>query len=160
VTNLVVTTNPPATNSVVATNVIGAVAAFTALVQAGPDSDGDGMPDAWELLYGLNPYDPSDANQDADGDGLTNLQECLAGTDPRDPTSTLKLVVAGADGSGLAFDFEARSNRTYQVQFRADLAVGGWSNLLSLEARPTNRIVGVTNAAPGITKRYYRVRTP
>ena len=160
VTNLVVTTNPPATNSVVATNVIGAVVAFTALVQPGPDSDGDGMPDAWESLYGLNPYDLSDANQDADGDGLTNLQECLAGTDPRDPTSTLKLVVAGADGSGLAFDFEARSNRTYQVQFRADLGVGGWSNLLSLEARPTNRIVGVTNAVPGITKRYYRVRTP
>lgn len=39
------------------------------------DSDGDGMPDAWERYFGLNPADPKDATQDADGDGYTNLQE-------------------------------------------------------------------------------------
>ena len=27
-----------------------------------PDSDDDGIPDIWELAYGLNPEDPSDAN--------------------------------------------------------------------------------------------------
>lgn len=27
-----------------------------------PDSDNDGIPDIWELAYGLNPEDPSDAN--------------------------------------------------------------------------------------------------
>lgn len=49
------------------------------------DSDGDGMPDWWELLYaadGLDPFDPTDADGDIDGDGVTNLQEFLAGTDP------------------------------------------------------------------------------
>lgn len=49
------------------------------------DTDGDGMPDAWERRYGLNPFDPSDAAQDLDGDGFTNLEEYLAGTDPTDP---------------------------------------------------------------------------
>ncbi|GHG60959.1 hypothetical protein GCM10010919_04940 [Alishewanella longhuensis] len=39
------------------------------------DSDGDGMPDAWESYFGLNPADPNDAIQDADGDGYTNLEE-------------------------------------------------------------------------------------
>jgi hypothetical protein len=47
-----------------------------------PDSDGDGMPDWWEVKYGLNPKDASDANQDLDGDGLTNLEEFKLGTDP------------------------------------------------------------------------------
>jgi len=49
---------------------------------APPDSDGDGMPDDWELTYGLDPSDAADANLDSDGDGLTNLEEFLAGSNP------------------------------------------------------------------------------
>ena len=33
------------------------------------DSDNDGMPDWWEMDYGLDPYDASDASIDTDGDG-------------------------------------------------------------------------------------------
>lgn len=51
------------------------------------DGDGDGMPDWWEIKYGLNPFDPGDAHLDMDGDGFTNLEEFLAGTDPTDPDS-------------------------------------------------------------------------
>lgn len=46
------------------------------------DSDGDGMPDAWELANGLNPF-ANDAGGDADGDGITNLQEYLHGLNPQ-----------------------------------------------------------------------------
>src|SRR5579863_493676 len=56
------------------------------------DSDGDGMPDDWEIAHGLNPNDPTDANLDPDNDGLTNLQEYLHGTDPH---------VADTDGDGI-----------------------------------------------------------
>jgi hypothetical protein len=43
------------------------------------DSDGDGMPDAWESARGLNPNDPADAGLDRDKDGYTNVEEYLNG---------------------------------------------------------------------------------
>ena len=39
------------------------------------DSDTDGMPDTWELRFGLNPSDPSDALGDLDEDGVNNATE-------------------------------------------------------------------------------------
>ena len=46
------------------------------------DTDGDGMPDEWEIKYGLNPKDPSDANGDINGDGYTNIEKYINGIDP------------------------------------------------------------------------------
>ena len=40
-----------------------------------PDTDTDGMPDGWEINYGLKPSDGNDAGEDTDGDGLTNYRE-------------------------------------------------------------------------------------
>lgn len=46
------------------------------------DSDNDGMPDAWELKYGLNPNDASDAMLDCNGDGYNNIEKYINGIDP------------------------------------------------------------------------------
>lgn len=46
------------------------------------DSDGDGIPDRWELQYGLNPADALDGEADNDADGLSNAAEFLQGTNP------------------------------------------------------------------------------
>jgi hypothetical protein len=60
-------------------------------VPAGVDSDGDGIPDALELMYPscLNPYDATDASADCDGDGLSNSQEIAWGSDPSVPDRLL-----------------------------------------------------------------------
>ncbi len=52
------------------------------------DSDGDGLPDAWELAHGLDPSLASDASElYHDGDSLTVLEEYTLGTDhQRDDT--------------------------------------------------------------------------
>ncbi|GHV58874.1 hypothetical protein FACS1894182_12090 [Bacteroidia bacterium] len=46
------------------------------------DSDNDGIPDAWEKKYGLNPNDPTDAVKDLNGDGYTNIEKYINGIDP------------------------------------------------------------------------------
>lgn len=46
------------------------------------DTDGDGMPDSWEIAHGLKPTDASDAGTDTDGDGYTQVEEWLNATDP------------------------------------------------------------------------------
>jgi hypothetical protein len=43
------------------------------------------MPNEWELLYGFDPEDPSDAHTDFDEDGLSNLEEHGTRTVPTDP---------------------------------------------------------------------------
>lgn len=77
------------------------------------DSDGDGLPDAWEIIHGLDPWDdgsrgesspgakdgPNGAKGDPDGDGLINIYEYWSGTNPR---------AADSDGNGILDSQEDR----------------------------------------------------
>ena len=124
------------------------------------DSDGDGMPDAWEIAHGLNP-NLNDAGADPDQDGMTNLQEYLAGTDPHDPSSYLKIAAAHGAAQGILLSFAAVSNKTYRVDYRAAVVGGGWSNLLNVTAVATNRIVRWTDSSPThLQQRFYRLVVP
>jgi Concanavalin A-like lectin/glucanases superfamily/Bacterial TSP3 repeat len=90
------------------------------------DTDGDGLPDAWENLYGLNPNDSADAGADGDMDGLTNLEEFQNQTNPMEPdtdsdglsdgaevhTHGTNPAVADTDGDGLDDGAEINTHGT------------------------------------------------
>ena len=60
------------------------------------DTDGDGMPDWWEIEHGLDPY-TDDSGGDLDGDGLSNLLEYQNATDPNKGDTDGDGVLDGAD---------------------------------------------------------------
>ena len=49
------------------------------------DSDGDGIPNAWESAHGLNP-NVADADTDLDKDGIKALMEFALGLNPQTPS--------------------------------------------------------------------------
>lgn len=68
------------------------------------DTDGDGMPDGWEVHFGTNPLVNDANNPSAAADGLTNIQEYLGGTDPTNkdrtvPTVTTLSTVTNTNGT-------------------------------------------------------------
>lgn len=100
------------------TNAFSFVTNDTALVygidkRGADDSDFDGLPDAWEIVHGLDPWEDgtrgesspgakdgqNGAKGDLDGDGLINIYEYWAGTNPR---------FADSDGNGILDSQEDR----------------------------------------------------
>ncbi|HMO63738.1 MAG TPA: lamin tail domain-containing protein [Verrucomicrobiota bacterium] len=127
-------------------------------VPAGLDTDGDGMPDAWEILHGFNPLDPADAAGDADGDGLTNLQEFLAGTDPRDPASVLRIVAASVDAVAVRLTVRLAAGRSYAVERAAAVDARGWEEAAVLEGGTGGGEVTVELAPLPDEPGFYRIR--
>lgn len=149
---------------VVITNLAGSVASAAAALtvtnlDANLDTDGDGLPDAWELANGTD-VQVSDANADPDHDGLTNWQEYLAGTHPNNAANVLRIEsVQRLPDNTIVLTFTAASNRTYSVLYQNLLTVAPWLKLLDIPAAPQNRPTSITNA-PGGAARFYRLVTP
>jgi hypothetical protein len=68
-------------------------------INEGLDNDSDGIPDNWEIAFGLDPTNFDDAAEDPDGDGATNLEEFQAGTNPNESSDVAECTL-DADANG------------------------------------------------------------
>jgi hypothetical protein len=89
----------------------------------GEDSDGDGLPDAWERALlaqgqGLGDINPND---DTDGDGMSNLAEYISGNYAFDKDDGLRLDIVERAQAGTVLEFMGIRGRTYTVQGSPDL---------------------------------------
>jgi hypothetical protein len=97
----------------------------------GVDSDGDGLPDAWEeaqlyhggLFPGENGWDLSliDKNGDFDKDGVSNGSEYIAGTYATDSSSVLSLSIKEKLATSARLEFYAFYGRSYTLESTTDL---------------------------------------
>ena len=101
----------------------------------GVDSDGDGLPDAWEesqlfaagVARGPNGWDLSaiTRNGDYDHDGISNYDEYIAGTFAADPTDYLSLRFVGKSATSAHLQFFSIYGKRYALETSPDLKT--WS---------------------------------
>jgi len=86
-----------------------------------PDSDEDGLPDAYELLHpDLDPLNPDDAFEDADEDGASNTDEFIAGTDPGNAADRpeVRQIFPHASGEGFEIRIPTQVGRQYRIFYQ------------------------------------------
>jgi len=96
----------------------------------GEDSDGDGMPDAWEraLLAQGQTLEDINPNDDTDGDGMSNLDEYISGNYAFDKDDGLRLDIVARVEEGTVLEFMGIQGRTYTIKGSPDLEE--WSELV------------------------------
>lgn len=99
---------------------IGAITQVTVL-DAGPDSDRDGISDTDEItVYGTNPL-----RADSDGDGFSDYFELFVTlTDPLNAASAFRISTIALVAGQLEFTFESVPGLVYQLEASSNLL--GW----------------------------------
>lgn len=117
-----------------------------------PDSDSDGIPDAWETTYGLS-VGTNDANSDADSDGFTNREEYLLGTHPKSGSSFFKASVTRT-AANTTVTWNAVAGKVYVVEWSPDLTTA-FTPAATVTASSTT---GTATIPATATLGFYRVR--
>ncbi len=123
-----------------------------------PDSDSDGIPDAWELRYFGN-LTTANHVTDRDGDGASDLSEFKAGTHPLQAASVLRIVSyqQSANRTEAILTFTTSPHRLYRVEHDEDLS-GLWTNSPLGQFTPAGPLMTAhVNGLAPVPRRYFRV---
>src|SRR5262249_9056524 len=119
---------------------------------AGPDTDGDGMDDDWEMAY-FGTLD-RDGSGDFDHDGASDLAEFRAGTNPINDASVLRVLRLTTYMDQLVSQkrttvllWSAVPGRTYRVQIKPDLNAPWTAVASDILATATSASLTDTSAA-------------
>jgi len=121
------------------------------------DTDGNGLPDWWELEY-FGHLTGTDPNADPDHDGMSNLAEWIAGTNPTNAASSLRLLLVSAtNANNVVVSWSSVAGKTYWLERATNLAAGFNSTVATniTATAPTNTQTD-TAILPG-NARFYRV---
>jgi hypothetical protein len=103
------------------------------------DTDSDGMPDWWEIKYGLQPA-VNDSGGNPDGDALANLEEYNSGSDP---LAFDFLIIQDAEGNLFVLDTGGR-----YLDADGDLIPNWWEKRYA--GNPTNMLAGADSDGDGV----------
>lgn len=122
---------------------------------AGVDTNGDGVPEGWELAtFGTT---GTNLNRDTDGDGASDRAEFLAGTNAKEAGDVFRLAVQ-VDGDVVQVSFRALravgvgaegKSRYYSIETTSDPAKGPWQSVSNLSRIPGDDQLIVYRQASG-----------
>jgi subtilisin family serine protease len=121
------------------------------------DTDGNGLPDWWELQY-FGHLTGTDQMADPDHDGMNTLAEWFAGTNPTNAASVLRLtLVSATNANHVVLSWPSVAGKTYWLARATNLRSGFNSNVgTNIAATAPTNVSTDTVVLPGNT-RFYRV---
>jgi hypothetical protein len=130
------------------------------LTHANADSDGDGMPDSYELANGFDRFNAADAIQDSDGDGVPNQHEFRAGTNPRSAASVLRITRMQRVGNDLVLSFLSGTGAIYAIDRTTNLPSFTWQTLTNVGPFSNSPTTITNSGGAKFPNSFYRVRVP
>jgi hypothetical protein len=126
-----------------------------------PDTDSDGISDAYEMKHFGN-LTAANASTDADGDGCRDALEYTAGTNPKDPLSKLWITAHSYNFAvsppSATLTFTSVPNRLYRIEYDSG-SLGFWLvSALGVFAPDSGATTSKTLLFPAAGRRYFRVR--
>lgn len=124
---------------------------------ASPDTDGDGIADAWEMLH-FGDLATADEDSNADGDPASDLAEYEADTDPESSSAWLRVMSQNfnAPVTEITIQLTSGSGRLYRIEQDEDLIAPWTDSGLGTFSPDAGATTTKTFTFPAGTRRFFR----